>query len=105
MADLTAFLASLRYVEPTGSPFVGARVFNVRGCAQCHGPEAEGTRLGPRLRAGGDAYTAVSFTAALWKHTPRMIDRVEELGLSWPTLEATDIGDLVAFLNAPRPRK
>jgi hypothetical protein len=32
-----------------------------------------------------------------------MIDRVEEPGISWPTLEATDIGDLVAFLNTPRP--
>jgi len=101
MADLTAFLASLRYVEPTGSPFVGQRVFRVRGCAQCHGQEAEGTELGPSLRAREDAYTTVSFTAALWKHGPKMIDRVEQMGLSWPTLEATDIGDLVAFLNAP----
>jgi mono/diheme cytochrome c family protein len=105
MADLAAFLASLRYVEPTGSSFVGERVFSVRGCAQCHGPEADGTRLGPRLRAGDDAYTAVSFTAALWKHGPRMVDRVEEMGISWPTLEATDIGDLVAFLNVPRRQK
>jgi cytochrome c2 len=105
MADLTAFLASLRYVEPTGSAFVGQRVFGVRGCAHCHGPEAEGTHLGPRLQAGGDAYTAVSFTAALWKHGPRMVDHVEEMGISWPTLEATDIGDLVAFLNAPRTQK
>jgi mono/diheme cytochrome c family protein len=105
MADLTAFLASLRYVEPAGSSFVGERVFRMRGCAQCHGPEAEGTMLGPRLRAGDDAYTAVSFTAALWKHGPRMIDRVEKMGISWPTLQATDIGDLVAFLNAPRRQK
>ncbi len=105
MADLTAFLASLRYVEPTGSPFVGEQVFTLRGCAQCHGPEAEGTRLGPRLRAGSDAYTAVTFTAGLWKHGPQMMDRVEKMGISWPALEATDIGDLVAFLNAPQTQK
>ncbi len=105
MADLAVFLASLRYVEPTGSSLVGESVFSARGCARCHGPEADGTRLGPRLTAGDDAYTAVSFTAALWKHGPRMIDRVEEMGISWPTLEATDIGDLVAFLNVPRRQK
>jgi hypothetical protein len=34
-----------------------------------------------------------------------MVDRVEEIGISWPTLEPTDIGDLVAFLNAPRRQK
>ena len=105
MADLAVFLASLRYVEPTGSSLVGESVFSARGCARCHGPEADGTRLGPRLTAGDDAYTAVSFTAALWKHGPRMVDRVEEMGTSWPTLEATDIGDLVAFLNVPRRQK
>jgi len=101
MADLVAFLAALRYFEPVGSPFVGERVFNIRGCALCHGSSAEGTRLGPRVRTGGDAYTSVSLTAALWKHGPRMVDRSEEMGIAWPTLEATDIGDLVSFLNRP----
>ena len=100
MPDLAAFLASLRYSEPIGSPLVGERVFNVRGCSLCHGPGAEGTQLGPRLRASREAYTAVSFTAALWKHGPRMVDRTEALGIRWPTLEATDLGDLVSFLNA-----
>lgn len=72
IADLAAFLASLRYFEPSGSSFVGQRVFIVRGCAACHGPEADGSKLGPGIRAKGDAYTTVSFTSALWKHRPRM---------------------------------
>lgn len=101
MADLIAFLASLRYVEPTGSQFVGERIFSVRGCARCHGAEANGTHLGPQLRAVGDAYTTASFTAALWKHGPKMVDSIQKLGIPWPALEAGDIGDLVAFLNAP----
>ncbi len=100
VADLLAFLASLRYFEPTGSAFLGERVFAERGCAACHGSRGEGTKAGPALRADGEAYTAVSFTAALWRHGPRMIDRAEERGLAWPTLKATDIGDLVSFLNA-----
>ncbi|MBZ5606455.1 MAG: cytochrome c [Acidobacteriia bacterium] len=99
MADVVAFVASLRYVEPTGSRFVGERVFNVRGCARCHGASAEGTQLGPEIQAHGDAYTAVSLTTALWKHGPKMVDRAEELGIAWPTLEANDLGDLVSFLN------
>jgi cytochrome c2 len=105
MADLRAFLASLRYFEPTGSALVGERIFSDRGCAACHGSRAEGTKMGPPLKATVEAYTAVSFSAALWRHGPRMIDRAEEYGLSWPTLKATDIGDLVSFLNAPAPPK
>lgn len=100
MADLRAFLASLRYFEPTGSPLVGERVFGDRGCAACHGAKAEGTKMGPPLKAGAEAYTTVSFSAALWRHGPKMIDRAQEYGLAWPTLKPTDIGDLVSFLNA-----
>jgi mono/diheme cytochrome c family protein len=105
MADLIAFLASLRYFEPAGSPLVGERVFSERGCAACHGSMAEGTQLGPGLKSGSEAFTTVSFTAALWQHGPRMFDRTEELGVPWPTLKATDIGDLVSFLNAPARSK
>jgi cytochrome c2 len=105
MADLRTFLVSLRYFEPTGSSLVGERVFSERGCAACHGHMAEGTQIGPGLKSGTEAFTTVSFTAALWRHGPRMIDRAEELGIPWPTLQATDIGDLVSFLNAPaRPK-
>jgi cytochrome c2 len=105
MADLRTFLASLRYFEPTGSPLVGERVFSERGCSACHGQMAEGTKIGPGLRSGNEAFTTITFTVALWRHGPRMIDRAQELGIPWPTLKATDLGDLVSFLNAPaRPK-
>jgi len=100
MADLLAMLASLRYYEPTGSPLVGQRVFGERGCAICHGTKAEGTKLGPPLKAGAEAYTAVSFTAALWRHGPGMAKSAEQSGVPWPTLQPRDVGELVAFLNA-----
>ena len=101
MVDLLAFLASLRYFEPTGTVAAGAQAFSERGCAACHGSMAEGTPSGPPLKAGAVPFTAVSLTAALWQHGPRMVDRSKELGVPWPTLKATDIGDLVSFLNAP----
>jgi len=105
MKDLLAFLASLRYFEPSGSPYVGEHVFAERGCAGCHGPAAEGTANGPRLRPGAEAFTTVSFTTALWRHGPKMIDRAEAMGVTWPTLKPSDVGDLVSFLNAPARQK
>jgi cytochrome c2 len=100
ITDLDVFLASLRYSEPAGSALVGERVFTERGCAACHGTTAGGTKMGPPLHSEPTTFTAVSFATALWKHGPRMIDRTEELGIAWPVLQATDIGDLVSFLNS-----
>ncbi len=101
ITDVLQFLISLRYHEPTGSPFLGERVFAERGCARCHGARAEGTREGPQLKAGADAFTTVSLASALWRHGPAMRARAERMGIAWPTLEPNDMGDLISFLNDP----
>jgi mono/diheme cytochrome c family protein len=99
--DVQSFLISLQYFEPAGSPFLGERVFNDRGCARCHGPKGEGTAEGPRLRAATEAFTTISLASTLWRHGPEMWKQSERLGIAWPTLECTDVGDLISFLNAP----
>lgn len=105
LADILQFLLSLRYYEPMGSPFVGERVFAERGCANCHGPKAEGTGQGPKLRSGTEAFTTISLATALWRHGPAMRLRAEAKGLDWPTLQATDVGEIVSFLNDPAREK
>ncbi len=105
IADVLTFLVSLRYFEPTGSPFLGERVFTERGCARCHGAKAEGTHEGPKLRAGAETFTTVSLATALWSHGPAMRARAERLGIEWPILEPSDIGDLISFLNDPGRQK
>ncbi len=99
--DVQTFLNSLQYFEPRGSRFLGERVFTERGCARCHGTSAEGTREGPKLRAGSEAFTTTSLASALWMHGPEMHTQAQRLGVAWPTLESTDIGDLISFLNHP----
>jgi cytochrome c2 len=101
VTDLLRFLASLRYVEPAGTAFLGQHVFSERGCARCHGEKGEGAAMGPRIRNGAQAYTAASLAASLWKHGPKMVLRTEELDMPWPKLAATDVGDLVSFFNDP----
>lgn len=101
MADLIAFLSSLRYFEPVGSPQVGQRLFVARGCSQCHGARAEGTPLGPGLRGRGGNFTSVTLATALWRHGPKMYQRSQQIGRPWPTLAEKDVSDLVGFLNAP----
>lgn len=100
MADLIAYLYTLRYFEPGGSPAVGQTLFAQRGCSYCHGPRAEGTPQGPALRGRGHSFTAVSLATALWRHGPKMEQRAQELQRPWPTLAEGDIGDLIVFLNS-----
>ena len=103
MADLAAFLYGLHFLEPSGSPQIGASRFTWRGCAQCHGAQAEGTRNGPPLRGVGKTYTAVRLSSDLWRHGARMFRSTSDSGRTWPQLSEDDVGDLLAFLNtAPR---
>ncbi len=101
MADVAVFLYSLHYLEPSGSPQVGGSVFGWRGCAQCHGKTAEGTRAGPQLRGRGQTYTSVRLAAALWNHGSRMYAETRAQRQPWPSLLPSDVGDLLAFLNTP----
>jgi mono/diheme cytochrome c family protein len=101
LADLVAFLASVRYFEPVGSAPAGARLFVERGCGSCHGPNAEGTRQAPALRGHGQAFSIVTLATALWKDGPRMYRRTRELNLQWPSLAESEVGNLVSFLNTP----
>jgi cytochrome c553 len=101
MADVIAFVYSLRYLEPGGSPHVGESVFAWRGCGRCHGDHAEGTRSGPPLRGRGQNYTAVRMASILWRHGAKMYQQSQKMGQGWPQLEPSDVGDILAFLNAP----
>ncbi len=100
MADLIAFLYSIRSAEPGGSATLGEVVFEGRGCSSCHGSNAQGTSTAPSLRGKNNRYSSISLGTVLWQHGPEMNKRVVEKGLKWPDLSEGDVGDLLAFLNS-----
>lgn len=100
IADLVAFLASLNYFEPPGSPSRGQELFSERGCSYCHGDRAQGTQAGPAVRSRGRSFTAITLATALWQHGANMYRRNRELGRPWPTLSESDVADVVVFLNS-----
>jgi mono/diheme cytochrome c family protein len=101
MTDLMGFVYSLRYYDPPGSAAVGKSVFAWRSCSQCHGEAAQGTSIAPALRGRGRNYNSISLATALWLHGQKMFRTAQQTGVGWPTLEESDIGDLLAFLNSP----
>jgi mono/diheme cytochrome c family protein len=79
-------------------PFAGARVFGAKGCARCHAINGIGGTTGPDLSRMSRPRSFYDLAAALWSHAPRMAERMRELGVSRPQLDARESGDLVAFL-------
>ena len=100
MADLLAFLYSVRYFDQGGSPMIGEALFTERKCSRCHGADARGGDIGPNLRKRSGPFTPVTFALALWSHGPRMYNKAQELGIGWPTLNEGDLSHLLAFLNS-----
>jgi mono/diheme cytochrome c family protein len=94
----TAVVVAEPLFGPTQDPVAGARLFGARGCAQCHAIKGTGGHVGPDLGRIDRPRSFFDLAASMWNHAPRMADRMRELRIARPTLEARESGDLVAFL-------
>ena len=82
----------------TQDPMAGERVFNAKGCVKCHAVKGVGGNVGPDLGRALRPRTFYDLAAALWNHAPKMADRMRELGIVRPRLDASETADLAAFL-------
>jgi mono/diheme cytochrome c family protein len=99
MADLIAYLYLTRYMEPVGLVERGAQVFNEKHCSTCHGANGHGGKEGPNLARRGPYY-AVQLAYTVWSHGPQMYRHMREQNILWPSLNETEMGDLLAFMNS-----
>jgi mono/diheme cytochrome c family protein len=83
---------------PGQDPVAGSRVFGAKGCAQCHAIKGVGGKIGPDLARTERPRSFYHLAAALWNHAPKMADRMRELNIARPRLDAYEGADLVAFL-------
>src|SRR5437773_9888231 len=84
--------------SPTQDPLAGSRVFGAKGCVKCHAVNGVGAKVGPDLGRLPRPRSFYDLAAALWNHAPRMADRMRELGIARPQLDARQTGDPGAFL-------
>jgi cytochrome c2 len=98
MRQLLSYLWMRQFVYPGGSIAQGKRVFSERRCADCH---AAGTNGAPQLPGQARSYSEVSIIAALWRHGPQMLRRMEQAGIAWPNFSnPQEVADLIAYLNS-----
>jgi mono/diheme cytochrome c family protein len=80
------------FLDRPGNEKRGARVFELRGCAVCHGPA--GRALPKR------DWRAEDMVAAVWRHGPAMREQMQREGVRWPMLSEADMADVIAWLYA-----
>jgi mono/diheme cytochrome c family protein len=88
--------------NPTRDPVAGARLFEAKGCVQCHAINGEGGKDGPDLGRLQGARSFYEVAAAMWNHLPQMARRFRASGADRPYLTPNQMSDLIAFLYGPR---
>lgn len=92
MGQLLSYLMEEGFLDRRGNEKRGARVFESRRCASCHG---EGGHELPKRD-----WSAADLVAAVWSHGAGMQEKMSADGVGWPTLSEADIADLIAWINA-----
>lgn len=82
-----------------GSADEGRSIFLRNGCPACHGPQGQGSALGPALRQSGQTVDSTILAAKLTKHEEKMNARAHSLKIAPPRLPEDEITDLARFLN------
>ena len=103
--DLIAFLFTQNYFEGAGKAESGKKLFSQKRCIQCHQIGGVGGVLGPSLDAVGQSASPINVAAAMWNHGPQMTETMRAHGIERPTLNASELRDLVAYLRAVAPER
>jgi mono/diheme cytochrome c family protein len=98
MAHMASYLYASRYVDEPGDSLTGRRLFQEKGCIQCHSIRGEGGRLGPDLSNIG-IDTPIAWTQAMWNHAPAMETEIRKIGMSWPKFQAKEMVNLLAYVR------
>jgi mono/diheme cytochrome c family protein len=98
LAATAAVVAAQPLFAPTQDPLAGSRVFGEKGCVKCHAVNGAGGNVGPDLGRLPRPRSFFELGAGMWNHLPRMAERMRQLGIPRPHLDARESGDLIAFL-------
>lgn len=83
-----------------GNPAIGATLFRVKGCSNCHSIKGVGGKIGPDLGMLRHNHTNVRMAAILWNHAPLMTKVMTELKVQRPLFKGAEMAHLIAYLHS-----
>jgi mono/diheme cytochrome c family protein len=89
---------SAEEVRIPDNPLQGLRLFEAKGCVQCHSIGDGGSLIGPHLADSLFDGTLLDLGAALWNHVPGMSVTFEVTEREWPLLSEDEALGLLSFL-------
>jgi len=102
MADIVAYLYSVRYFAQGGDPRKGLAVATAKGCLGCHPSDGERGKSAPELRKSARIDSPAGVLAALWGHSFIQDPRPERMKAAWREIRPDEMADLVAYLQSLR---
>jgi mono/diheme cytochrome c family protein len=99
MADVIAYLYSLKLEDNPGNVDIGQQIIVKRGCLSCHSLHGKGEDLSADLANLEIIATPLVMITAMWNHAPAMQKIHLEKNVKWPNLNGKDMADLYAYLR------
>ena len=96
---IVAVGAALAHAQSPGDPTHGQALFASKQCVRCHRPRPQ-AGLGPPLDVLRRPQGAYELAGRLWNHAPAMFTVLKLEGLEWPRIDAAEMADLMAYLQA-----
>ena len=103
LAAAVLAVASAARAEPPGDAARGRATFTAKECARCHLPAGQ-SGVGPALEQLRRPQGAFLLAGRLWNHVPAMFTILKIENLQWPQIGATEMADLMTFLEADPAR-
>jgi mono/diheme cytochrome c family protein len=103
MADLVAYLYSLRYFAESGSRQRGRQLVRQKGCLECHSLNGQGGSAAGDLSRPEGLNSPASVISALWNHTVIGEEQAAAEEAFWPVFRPSEMADLTAFLQTQEP--
>ena len=100
ISDISAYLYFLKFFDDPGDATRGKYLFNEKGCGNCHPISGKGKEGEPGLDQFPQNISPIYLSQMIWNHGPVMIAQMVKAGTKWPTLEGTEMMDLLEFIKA-----